>query len=127
MTVVLILAVIFGSIASIFIVPSYFRSREREQQQATIRAAIERGQPLPPELIDAMTRNVRPRPTAANDLRTAIVWLGLGIGIAAFFVVGSYVWANEMLPVATIGAIPGFIGLAFLVMALVGNNKKDRV
>jgi uncharacterized membrane protein len=116
---------IFVMIAAVVIVPRYFKSKEREQMQATIRAAIERGQPLPPELIEAMTRNVRPRPSSSSDLRAAIVWLAWGLGIAGFFVAGSYEWSNEMLPLAYIGAIPLFIGAAYLVMALL-NAKKDK-
>jgi hypothetical protein len=115
----------FAAIASVIVIPRYFKSKEREQMQSTIRAAIERGQPLPPELIEVMTRNVRPRPSSSSDLRAAIVWLAWGLGIAGFFVAGSYEWSNEMLPLAYIGAIPLFIGAAYLIMALL-NAKKDK-
>jgi hypothetical protein len=115
----------FACLAAIVIVPRYFKSKEREEMQATIRAAIEKGQPLPPEVLEAMTRNVRLRPSSASDLRSAIVWLAWGIGIAGFFATGSYVWDNDMLPLAYFGAIPGFIGLAYLVMALMA-AKKDK-
>lgn len=116
----------FGCLAAIVIVPRWFKTKEREDMQATIRAAIEKGQPLPPELIEAMTRNVKVRPSSSSDLRSAIVWLAWGIGIAGFFVAGSYAWANELLPLAYIGAIPGFIGVAYLAMALM-SAKKDKV
>jgi hypothetical protein len=116
---------LFVVIGAIIIVPRYLKSKEREQMQSTIRAAIERGQPLPPELIDAMTRNVRTRPSSSSDLRAAIVWLAWGLGIAGFFVAGSYAWANELLPLAYIGAIPLFIGAAYLLMAVL-NAKKDK-
>lgn len=115
----------FACVAAIVIVPRYLKSKEREQTQATIRAAIEKGAPLPPELIDAMTRNVQLRPSSGSDLRSAIVWLAWGIGIAGFFLAGSYEWSNEMLPLAYIGAVPAFIGLAYLIMALM-NAKKDK-
>lgn len=115
----------FAALAAVIVIPRYFKSKEREQMQSTIRAAIERGQPLPPELIEVMTRNVRPRPSSSSDLRAAIVWLAWGLGIAGFFVAGSYEWANEMLPLAYIGAIPIFIGAAYLIMALL-NAKKDK-
>jgi hypothetical protein len=115
----------FACIAAIVIVPRYFKSKEREQMQATIRAAIEKGQPLPPEVLDAMTRNVRMRPSSQSDLRAAIVWLAWGLGIAGFFIAGSYAWDNDMLPLAYFGAIPIFIGAAYLIMALM-NAKKDK-
>lgn len=115
----------FSCVAAIVIVPRYFKSKEREEMQATIRAAIEKGQPLPPELITAMTRNVQMRPSSSSDLRAAIVWLAWGLGIAGFFVAGSYEWSEEMYPLAYIGAVPGFIGLAYLIMAVL-NAKKDK-
>jgi hypothetical protein len=115
----------FAAIAAMIIVPRYLKSKEREQMQATIRAAIEHGQALPPDLIDAVSRNVKVRPSSSSDLRAAIVWLAWGIGIAGFFVAGSYEWSNEMLPLAYIGAIPLFIGAAYLIMALL-SAKKDK-
>ena len=49
---------LFLVVAVIVIAPRYFRSREREALQATLRAAIEKGQPLPPEVIDTISRDV---------------------------------------------------------------------
>lgn len=127
-TPVLVCLIIFGAIAAVIIIPRYLKSKEREQVQATVRAAIERGQPLPPELIDTLSRpmTIRSVPSPKSDLRAAIVWLAWGFGIAGFFVAGSYEWANELLPLAYIGAIPMFIGAAYLVMALL-NKQKDKV
>src|SRR5690349_9866095 len=66
---------LFVMIAAIVIVPRWIKSREREALQATLRAAIEKGQPLPPEVIDAISRDARPVPSAARDLRRGVVWL----------------------------------------------------
>ena len=52
MEAVFIIAIIFGSIASVIIVPFWVRSQERIRVQETLRAAIESGQPT--------TRRVRP-------------------------------------------------------------------
>jgi hypothetical protein len=46
----------FAMIAAIVIVPNYLRVRERQEMQATVRAAIEKGQPLPPELVEALVQ-----------------------------------------------------------------------
>ena len=43
MEAVLIVAIIFGSIAAVFIVPFWIRSQERIRVQETLRAAIESG------------------------------------------------------------------------------------
>ena len=56
---VLINLIIFGTIAALFLVPRYFKSVERQKMAETLRAAIERGQPLPTEVIEAMSSNVR--------------------------------------------------------------------
>ena len=40
-------------IAAIVIAPRYFRSQERQKMAELLRASIERGQPLPQEMIDA--------------------------------------------------------------------------
>ena len=34
---------------------SYLKSREKKEMQLTVRSAIDKGQPLPAELIDALT------------------------------------------------------------------------
>ena len=67
----------WGAIAAIIILPRYFKSREREGLQATLRMAIEKGQPLPPEVIDAIGRDARPTPSAARDLRAGVIWIGV--------------------------------------------------
>jgi hypothetical protein len=57
----------FLMVAAIVIVPAGCDARAREMQ-ATVRAAIEKGQPLPPELVEALSKDVRrgrcPRLTA---------------------------------------------------------------
>ena len=66
--------------------PRYFRSLERQKMAETLRAAIERGQPLPAEVVDAMSTNVRSPglpPSPQRDLRTGIVWLGVALGLVA--------------------------------------------
>ena len=59
---VLIVGIIAGAIAAIVIAPRYFRSLERQKMAEVLRASIERGQPLPQEMIDAMSNNVRGPP-----------------------------------------------------------------
>jgi hypothetical protein len=93
--------------------------------QETIRAAIERGQPLPPEMLDLMTRDSRPAPSAARDMRAGIIWLGIAVGIAVFgFMVGYSSDAEEArYPLMGIAAFPGFIGVAYLIVALFNRGK----
>ncbi|MFC3078340.1 DUF6249 domain-containing protein [Phenylobacterium terrae] len=119
---------LFAMIAAIVIVPRYFRSLERQKLQETLRAAVERGEPIPPEIVQAMTQPVKesragPYRHPDQDLRQGIVWLAVGFGIA---LMGYFIGFNE--PDAThvmlgVAAIPGFIGLAFIVLWAVGRKK----
>jgi hypothetical protein len=117
--------IFFGFLAAVIIVPRYFKSRERQQMQETIRAAIERGQPLPPEVLDAMTRDVRPAPSAGRDLRIGVVWLAIAAGLAGFgAAIGQLTDDDVLWPFVGMAAVPGAIGLAFVVLALFNKGKK---
>ena len=116
----------FGMIAAIVIVPRWFRVREREALQATLRAAIEKGQPLPPEVIDAISRDARPAPSSSRDLRTGIILLCVAAAFAAMGIAGGYYGDGDTEPTGWligIGAFPGFIGIALLIMAFVNRGK----
>jgi hypothetical protein len=127
MTPVLIVLIIFGSIASLFIVPRYFKSVERQKMAEALRAAIEKGQPLPTEVIDAMSSNVRPTglpPSPQRDLRTGIIWLGVGLGVACFgLAVGFGGDPDALYPMLGIAALPIFIGAAFVALGLLNRTK----
>lgn len=120
----------FGMVAALVLVPRYFKSKEREALQATVRAAIERGQSLSPEAVDAITRDlehVKPAPSAVRDLRAAVVWIAVAIGIAIF---GYVVEDGDFYhPTLALAAIPGLVGLAYLAMAAINASleKKHKV
>ncbi len=123
---------VFGTITAIVVGPSYLKSKERREMQATVRAAIDKGQPLPPEVIEALgkeaTRNI---PSRTRDIRRGIIWLAVGIGMAAFSVIndmrgfgddwnGGPNFDGGLLGIA---AIPITIGLAFIVLSFFNKNK----
>jgi hypothetical protein len=118
---------LFLMLAAILIVPRYFKTKEREAQQATLRAAIERGQPLPPEVIEAIGRDAGPLPSSARDLRTGVIWIGVAAGFVGLaYALGYSGEGDAFWPLLGTAAFPGFIGLAFLIMAAV-NRGKGRV
>lgn len=132
-TPILVVGIIFGSIVAIILGPSYLKSRERRELQTTVRAAIDKGQPLPPEVIEAMgreaTKNLSSR---TRDIRRGIIWLAVGVGLAAFGFIGEMGWSNDSWGdgPAHIGnglfglaCIPTTIGLAFIVLSFFNKNK----
>ena len=115
----------FAMIAGIVIVPTWLKSKERQEMQATLRASLDKGQPLPPEVIDALTRQtVKPPASAARDLRAGVLLLALSLGIAATFTFIGYTFGeDEAWGFGAFAAIPGALGLAFIVLSFFNKNK----
>ena len=130
MTPILIVAIVFSAITAIIFGPSYLKSREKREMQTTIRHAIDKGQDLPPELIDAMTKDVASKlPSRTRDLRRGVIWLAVGIGFAAFSYLSNLGWSDHDMREATgamfgLAALPITIGLAFIVLSFFNPNKE---
>ncbi|MET0337393.1 MAG: DUF6249 domain-containing protein [Caulobacter sp.] len=119
----------FIMVIAIVVIPQWLKSRERREMQATVRAAIEKGQPLPPELIEAMSKEVKPTKTssAARDVRIGVILIAVGAGIAAFGWMVGYQESDAFYPLLGIGLIPGLIGVAYVVLSFFNPNKSDRI
>jgi hypothetical protein len=115
----------FGAIIAVVLVPRWLKMREREAMQATLRSAIERGQPLPPEIVKAMTEDRGPAPSRGRDLRTGVIWLGIAAGLIGFAYALGYGedTAEAFWPLIGIAAFPGFVGIAYLVNAALNLSK----
>ena len=115
----------FITIIALVLVPRWLRSREREALQATLRAAIERGQPLPPEVIEAVTSDRTRPPSPARDVRTGVIWLGVGAGLVGLaYALGSDPdSADAFWPLIGVACFPAFVGIAFLINAALGRSK----
>jgi hypothetical protein len=119
---VAILAV-FGTITAIVVGPTYFRARERREMQETVRRAIDRGQPLPPEVIDAMTKDVRKNlPSRTRDIRRGVIWIAVGVGLSAISLITNFGGGDDWdrnfdSGFLAMAAIPFTVGLAFLVLS----------
>jgi len=130
MTPILIILIIFGSITAIIVGPNYLKSREKREIQTTVRHAIDKGQQLPPDLIDAMTKDVASKlPSRSRDLRRGVIWLAVGIGFAAFSYLSNLGWNDHDMEQASsamlgLAAIPATIGIAFIVLSFFNPNKE---
>jgi hypothetical protein len=113
----------FGMIVALVVGPRYLKSLERQKMADTLRAAIERGQALPPEVVDAFSNDVRPPPSPRRDLRVGIIWLGVAVGLAAMGIIVGFEEPDAAYPLIGIAAFPAFIGLAFVVMSFVAKDR----
>jgi hypothetical protein len=119
---------VFGSLTAIVVGPNYLKARERREVQKTVRMALDKGQPLPPEVIDALSKDITRRlPSRTRDIRNGVIWLAVGFGIAAFSLVSnSMSWdgrGNIDDGLLGIACIPATVGLAFLVLSFFNKNK----
>lgn len=113
----------FLFLAAIIVGPAWLKSRERREMQTTLRTAIDKGQPMPPEVIEALTRNVKTAPTSLSDLRTGVLWIAVGLGVGVFGYVIGFQEEEAFHPLLGIAAIPTIIGAAFVVLSFFNPNK----
>lgn len=117
---------LFLSIIAIVLGPLWLRSRERRDMQETIRHALDKGQELPADLVEALAKASRGRvPTAHTDLRTGIIWLAISAGIATFGVTLSQAQGEAMQPMLGLAAVPGFLGLAYVILSFLNKSRPD--
>ena len=120
----LIPIVLFIMIGAIVIVPTWLKSKERKEMQATLRASIEKGQALPPEIVEALSKeNIKPPATATRDLRVGVILLAVSLGVALFGYMVSFAEMDAFYPIAGSAAVPGMIGLAFIILSFFNKNK----
>jgi hypothetical protein len=98
--------------------------RTRQLHHETIRLALEKGQPLPPELLNLRDSAVsKPK---SNDRRAGLILIAVGAGLYLFFWGMSDFGGIGGAGVRWVALIPGLIGVALLVnWALDQRGKKD--
>lgn len=102
------------AVVVILIVWLWFRHNSRKEQMKfdTLRLMVEKGVPIPEKF-----SFVESAPAPGASLRRGLILIALGIGIVCFFLI---VGANEG---TALGAIPFFIGLAYLLIWYLERNK----
>lgn len=116
----------FLMVAAIVIVPAWLRTRERREMQQTVRSAIEKGQPLPPELIEALTKEVKlPKVSSAQrDIRIGVILLSVGAGLAMLGFALRLIADEAFYSLVGSAAIPAAIGVAFIILSFFNPNKR---
>ena len=106
---VMIPIVMFIATAVVFCVYFYLRHRTSQSVQETVRTAIEQGEQLTPEILARLGQAPR---REKSDLRRAVIFIAVGLGIAAF---GALVGQDEATrPMLAIGSLPFLVGVAYL-------------
>lgn len=91
----------------------YFKNLERMRRHETIRLALEKGQPLPADLLNDDESPAAPAlgPAARHrDLARGIQWIFVGVGLSLFL----WIFKPER-PLWSVGLILLFVGLGKLV------------
>ncbi len=132
----------FVFLGAVIIVPQVLKSRDRQRMYETMRAAYERGQPVPPQFMETLTRPgaereieraaAWTRPPAERDLRRGVVWTAVGVGLVVIGAISAAAdwgvsWSDgrtdALATCAAMGAIPLCIGLAFLALWFFSSRK----
>jgi hypothetical protein len=104
-------AVLFVSVAVVLCIAIYFGFRARVEYQKTVRAAIERNEPLTPDLLERLGGTAR---GAQRDLRVGVTSIALGIALALFGVLLGE--DDAVRPFLAIGNIPFLVGIALVAL-----------
>jgi Domain of unknown function (DUF6249) len=107
---------IFGAPVLIVIMIGLFALVGSRMRQRTIRMMVEKGQPVPAELLAPEVRHVRRR----SDVRRGVVWTMVGLGLMIWLAAVND-WEGGAW---SFGLIPFLIGLGYLIVWKL-ENKKD--
>ena len=107
---------IFGAPVLIVIMIGIFALMGSRMRQRTIRMMVEKGQPVPAELLAPEVRHVRRR----SDVRRGVVWTMVGLGLMIWLAAVND-WEGGAW---SFGLIPFLIGLGYLIVWKL-EGKKD--
>ena len=91
----------------------WFKYKNRNDMQQTIRLALDKGQELSPELIDRLGH---PKAGKGRDLRLALIWLALAVGLALCGLAVPDPSGHALRGCLAGAAFPFSIGVAYLII-----------
>ena len=104
--------VVFGMPLLLVAIVLLYKHRQLRMTHDTILKLVEKGIPVPPELL-------QPPPRRQSGLRGGLILIGLGLGLSLFFLMaGTTGWS--------IGFIPGLMGLALLIAWRIEQKARDK-
>ena len=107
--------IVFTFILLILCIPFYFNFKKAKGRQLIISNLIEKGQEIPKELLTPSKKNIR------SDFHKGVILASLGLSICIVLFVLEI--ANNYW---TIGLIPIFIGIGYLISFKFDKSNKDR-
>lgn len=117
-----VLAIVIGPM----IIRTLYQNRERQRLHETLRLMVEKGQPVSGELLETLNAPLRARPPCgpSSDMRRGVVLLAIALGIAGLGIaLGVTIAEPAEGPLIGCAAFPGFLGLGFIVLGLVGRDR----
>jgi len=118
---VIAIVMTFGMPIAIVAIIQINKARNNAELQKTLRMSIEKGQPLPPEFVDSIQRSVPKAKNPMNDVRGGLVLLAVAAGLMVMdYMSHDYIFGH----LSGVAAIPGFIGVALLILGIIGLNTR---
>lgn len=113
--------VLFISTAGVIVFFFHYSNKKQDAVQETLRRAIDGGQTLSPDTINAL--GVRPAPTAISDARKGVLLVCFGIATIIF---GSFLSDPEATEALKgLSAFPIMVGIGYFIVYRFNKAKKD--
>lgn len=111
----------FGMPVAIVAIIFLTKARNNAELQKTVRTAIEKGEALPPEFIESLQRAVPRAKTPMNDVRAGIILMAIAGGLMLWHYIDEGMLGGGL---SGLAAIPGLIGVALLILGIIGLNTR---
>lgn len=124
---VLIPLIFFGFLGAIILVPIWLRERTKQSAHKLISQALDKGQPLDPQIMRDLTQGVakgqiQNQSAPRRTLGSGVVLLALAGAFGAIAIIHQDAQSWSVVPALIVGAV----GAAFLLLAIVDYTTKKK-